>query len=271
MWVHSLICSLFFAFVVHFCYAHNKKIEVSGIVECADCKGSNIKPSQVFSGLYVTIDCMLKNGEVKRRGEGKVDGNGKFKALLHEGILHEGKFKGKCYAQLQSGSAACPAYNGIEDSRIVVFKSKTDGKYILKPKGILKFSSVFCTSDFLWPFFDPISYWKWKKHLLWNYFGQPWFLPPFPPVIPTPPLPSVDQPKPQPPAMPPLSPAPQPTPPPSATYTSPVKPLLPWFPYHKTPVYQSPPTPIPTNNPAVFKKPCLRKNRWFRPPNWCKN
>lgn len=53
MWVHSLICSLLFAFVVHFCYARDKKIEVAGIVECADCKGSNIKPSQVFSGKYM--------------------------------------------------------------------------------------------------------------------------------------------------------------------------------------------------------------------------
>ncbi|CAA3028787.1 Hypothetical predicted protein [Olea europaea subsp. europaea] len=247
MWVHSLICSLLFAFVVHFCCARDKKIEVAGIVECADCKGSNIKPSQVFSGLHVTIDCMLKNGKVKRRGEGKVCGNGKFKAFLPEGILHEGKLKGKCYAQLQSGSAACPAYSGIEDSRILVFKSKTEGKYILKPKGILKFSSVFCTFDFLWPFFNPISYWQWKKNLFWKYFGQPWFLDPSPPVIPT---------------RPPLSPAPQPSPAPSPTYRPPLKPLLPWFPYPK---------------PPVFKKLCSpnysdhRKNGWFHPLNWCKN
>lgn len=52
MWVHFLICSLFFAFVLSFSYANDKKIEVAGIAECADCKESNIKSSQTSSGKF---------------------------------------------------------------------------------------------------------------------------------------------------------------------------------------------------------------------------
>ncbi|KAL2537612.1 proline-rich protein 4-like [Forsythia ovata] len=215
MWVHSLICSLFFAFAVSFCYANDNKIEVVGIAECADCKESNIKSIPAFSGLHVTIDCKLKNGKVKRMGKGKLDEEGKFKVLLPERILQEGKLNEECYAQLHSGSAPCPPHNGLEESKIVVFKSKTDGKYRLKPKGNLKFSTAFCTSYFPWPFYNShipsIPRWKrdfpqwqnfghpwvlpprsknippfyqWRKNFLpWKDFGFPWFLPPFPPIF----------------------------------------------------------------------------------------
>ncbi|KAL2512367.1 Proline-rich protein 4 [Abeliophyllum distichum] len=246
MWVHSLICSLFFTFAVSFCCANAKKIEVVGIAECADCKESNIKSIQAFSGLHVTIDCKLKNGKVKRMGKGKLDEHGKFKVLLSEGILQERKLNEECYAQLHSGSAACPPHNGFEESKIVVFKSKTDGKYRLKPKGNLKFSTAFCTSYFPWPFYNshapsipqwqnfghpsvlpPLRknfppFYQWRKNFLpWKDFGYPWFLPPFPPIfnkpfppifMSTPPPPPVSMPNP-PVSQPSMQPQPPVTPP----------------------------------------------------------
>ncbi|KAL2512370.1 Proline-rich protein 2 [Abeliophyllum distichum] len=281
MWVHSLICPLFFAFVLCFCYASEKKIEVVGIAECADCKERNIKSSQAFSGLHITIECTLKNGKVKRRGEGKLVEEGKFKVLLPEGILKEGKLNEECYAQLQSASAACPTHNGLEESKIVVFKSKTDGKYRLKPKGNLKVSTTFCTSDFPWPFSHFPTFHPWKKNFPpwnhfghpwvlppwsknfppWNHFGHPWVLPPFPPIFykPFPPIymsippPPVSMPKP-PVCQPPMKLQPQVMPPPSPAPINkpPLKPLPPPVPI-KPPVHQPLLPPIPIYKPPVYQ------------------
>ncbi|CAA3028786.1 Hypothetical predicted protein [Olea europaea subsp. europaea] len=283
MWVHFLICSLFFAFVLSFSYANDKKIEVAGIAECADCKESNIKSSQTSSGLHVTIECKLKNGEVKSRGEGKVEEGGKFEVLLPERILQEGKLKEECYAQLYTASAACPVHSGLEESKIVVFKSKTDGKYRLKPKGVLKFSYLLCKSDFYWPFCHPrFPPWE-KKFPPLNHFGYPWFLPPFPPIFhkPCPPIymsmpPLRSQPNPpapsQPPTRSPINPTPppiyQPLPPPIPIYKPkppvkllpppipickpPIKPVLPPLPISKSPLKPLPPQ-VPIYKPPVKK------------------
>ncbi|CDO96946.1 unnamed protein product [Coffea canephora] len=63
-----LLVSIFF--VVSFCRADDKTVQVVGAGECADCKDFKIKTSQAFSGLRVTVDCKLKNGEVTRRVQG---------------------------------------------------------------------------------------------------------------------------------------------------------------------------------------------------------
>ncbi|CAI9769844.1 unnamed protein product [Fraxinus pennsylvanica] len=227
MRVHSLCRGallgffVYLLFVANFCHGDEKTIEVVGVGECADCKENNIKTSQAVSGLRVTIDCKLQNGEIKRVGVGELDKEGKFKVSLPEEIVGDGKLKEECYAQLHSASAApCPAHNGLEDSKVVL-KSITNGKHTFSPNGNLKFSTALCTSAFLWPSPLPKIH-PWKKHFPKVYhpplknFGHPWPLPPLPPVY-TKPLP------------PPIPIYKKPLPPPIPIYKKPLPPPVPIY------------------------------------------
>lgn len=134
-----------------FCYGDQKTVEVVGISECSDCHQNNIKNSHAFKGLKVTIDCKHANGEMKTRGSGELDEEGKFRVEFPQELMENGKLKEECYAQLHSASdTPCPTYNGIESSKIT-FVSQSDGKHTFSPVGKLKFSPNTCTSAFLWP------------------------------------------------------------------------------------------------------------------------
>ncbi|KAH9696851.1 hypothetical protein KPL71_023357 [Citrus sinensis] len=78
---------------VNFCHGDDgKTVEVVGSAEFA---ASNIKPSEAFSGLRVTIDCKPENGNgwSKTRGLGQFYVEGKFKVPLLEEIVADGKLK----------------------------------------------------------------------------------------------------------------------------------------------------------------------------------
>ncbi|XP_034680903.1 proline-rich protein 4-like [Vitis riparia] len=275
---------VFLLFSVIFCYGNADQFEVVGVVECADCSESRIKASQAFSGLGVTIDCKLANGEFKTRVVGDVSNEGKFKVSLPEEMVKDGyQLKEECFAQLHSASAApCfDAQSGLEASKIV-WKAKTIGKKnVFGPIANLKFSSLTCTSALWWSFYKhpplpklPLPFPKaypppWKK------FGHV-YKKPLPPSIPIykKPLPSpvhkkllppkvLIHKKPLPPKV--LKPN-KPFPPPSPVYKKPFPPSVPVFkkpipppvPVYKrlppppAPVYQKRlPPPVP-----VFKKPC---------------
>ncbi|XP_070042129.1 proline-rich protein 4 isoform X6 [Nicotiana tomentosiformis] len=262
-----------------FCFADDKTIKVFGIGECADCKENNINTIHAFSGLHVSIDCKLENGEIKTRGEGELDKDGKFEVSLPKEMIKDGKLKEECYAQLHSASAApCPAHNGIESSKIMIIK--TDGKHSLKPTGNVKFSTALCTSAFLWPYFKypplpklppfPKDH-PWKKNFPYfpplNHFGHPFPLPPIPPIFKKPCPPTV--PKPNPPSVPVYNPTPEPPvvkplPPPVPIYKPKpkpeppvVKPLPPPVPIYKPtpkpPVVKPLPPPVPVYKPPVVK------------------
>ncbi|CBI37918.3 unnamed protein product, partial [Vitis vinifera] len=47
-------------------------------LQCADCAESNINTSQALSGLGLTIDCKLENGEFKTRKVGDINQEGKL-------------------------------------------------------------------------------------------------------------------------------------------------------------------------------------------------
>ncbi|KAK6946390.1 hypothetical protein RJ641_013934 [Dillenia turbinata] len=249
-------------FTINFCYGDQNTIEVVGIGECADCAKSNIKASQAYSGLRVTIDCMLANGQVERRGVGELDEEGNFKVSLPQDLAKDGELKEECYAQLHSASATpCPAQDGIESSKIV-FKSKTNDKQTFGLAGKLKFSPETCTSALLWHKkwpklkLPPIPIYKkplphipiykkplphipiYKKplpHIPIYKKPLPPFKKPCPPVIPKPlpPPAPVYKPKPQ--------PQPQPNPPPKP------KP---------NPEPQPKPKPPVAEPPPFYKKPC---------------
>ncbi|EPS58952.1 hypothetical protein M569_15860, partial [Genlisea aurea] len=152
--------------------------EVVGSGECADCQKHNFKTSQAFSGLHVTVDCRVENGEMmKRVAGGELDGEGRFRVVLPTEVVAEGKKKLKhdCYAQLHSAAATpCPAHGGIESAKIVFKSEKTFG-----PAENLKFSAPLCASEFFWPYF------KWPPH---PEFSHPPFNFPFPPFFKHPPL-----------------------------------------------------------------------------------
>ncbi|KAL7002587.1 hypothetical protein U1Q18_003739 [Sarracenia purpurea var. burkii] len=277
--------SLFFA--SSFCHGSDKTValEVVGSGVCADCAQSNIKSSQAFSGLRVTVDCKATNGEIKTRGVGKLDDKGRFKVSLPEEILEDGKLKEECFAQLHSASAApCPAHNGVESSKII-FKSKTDGQHTFVTAGKLKFSPATCTSAFLWPYFKypplPKSH-PLKKPLPKFYvlplknFGHPKVFPPIykkplpppfpfykkplPPLVLPPKIPIYKKPLPPPvpiykkPLPPPVPVYKRPLPPPVPIYKKPLPPPVPI--YEKplpppVPIYKKPlPPPVP-----IYKKP----------------
>ncbi|CBI37916.3 unnamed protein product, partial [Vitis vinifera] len=269
---------VFLLFSVIFCYGSADQFEVVGVVECADCSESRIKASPAFSGLGVTIDCKLANGEFKTRAVGDVSNEGKFKVSLPEEMVKDGyQLKEECFAQLHSASAApCPdAQSGLEASKIVL-KAKTIGKKnVFGPIANLKFSSLTCTSALWWSFYKhpplpklPLPFPKaypppWKK------FGHV-YKKPLPPSIPIykKPLPSpvhkkllppkvLIHKKPLPPKV--LKPN-KPFPPPSPVYKKPFPPSLlpPHVPIYKKPLL--PPTPIYNKpNPPPFYKWSIHK------------
>ncbi|CAH9144189.1 unnamed protein product, partial [Cuscuta epithymum] len=107
------------------CYGDDKTTaHVVGFGECSDCKDYNIQTSHAFSGLRVTVDCKVGNGEMKTRGVGEMDKDGKFHVSLpKEMVMDSGELKEECYAQLHSASSTpCPAHNGIKASKIVAAK-----------------------------------------------------------------------------------------------------------------------------------------------------
>ncbi|XP_028097823.1 proline-rich protein 4-like [Camellia sinensis] len=245
LWVFSF-------FAVSFCHGNDKIVlEVVGIGECTDCADSNIQASQAFSGLHVTIDCKDTNGELKTRGVGKLDDEGKFRVSLPSNILEKyGNLKEECFAQLHSASAApCPAHSGSSESSKIVFKSKTARKH---PAGILKFSPATCTSAFLWHFFmhPPLP-----KHPPLMNFSHPFHFHPkfFHPI--------------HKPFSPPVPVYVKPLPPPIPIYKEPLPPHVPFFepkpplfephvPIYKPPVVEPPviyvkplPPPVPIYNP----------------------
>ncbi|KAJ0696725.1 hypothetical protein HanLR1_Chr10g0360551 [Helianthus annuus] len=152
------------------CYGSANIVEVVGFGECADCKENNIKTSQALSGLKVTIDCKLEDGEFQTRGVGKLDDEGQFKLNLPQEILKDGKLSEECYVQLHNAiNAPCAFHNGLEASKIT-FMSKSNEKHTFGPTGLLKFSSAICTSATLWPSFPKSHPWYKKFH---NHFHHP--------------------------------------------------------------------------------------------------
>ncbi|KAL0365591.1 UNVERIFIED_CONTAM: Translocon-associated protein subunit alpha [Sesamum angustifolium] len=300
--VHSFFFFLSLFVAVSLCNAdHDKILKVVGTAHCADCKDFNFKITHSFSGLHVSIDCKLKNGDVKRVAAGELDQQGNFNVPLPQELVEDGRttLKEECYAQLHSAAAVpCPAHNGLEASKIV-FKSQANGITSFGPSKNLQFSAALCTSKFFWPYFKfpplPKITHPWKKN-----FGHPWFLPPFPPVYdpnPLPPPAPIYEPpvvKPVPPPTPVYEPpVVKPLPPPPPVYEPPaVKPLPPPVPIYKpkppvvkplpppVPVYKPkppvieplpPPVPIYKPKPPVYsppKKPCPPKQKppVYKPP-----
>ncbi|XP_019165404.1 PREDICTED: proline-rich protein 4-like [Ipomoea nil] len=282
----GFLLSLFL--VMSFCYADDKTVQVVGFGECGDCKENNIQTTQAFSELRVSIDCKLENGEMRTRGMGKLDKDGKFEVSLPAEIVkHGGGLKEECYAQLQtaSSSAPCPAHNAIEASKIV----KTGGKkHGFEAAGKLKFSAAICTSAFLphfkKPFFKkplphPFPFYKPKPHPIIPIYKPkpkpPVYIPhvpiykpkPKPPVY-KPPTP-VYKPKPNPPVYKPPTPVYKPKPPvykpPTPVYKPKPFPHVPIYkPFPKPPIiyYKPPFKPFPFHKPKPpvyippFKKPC---------------
>ncbi|KAL0334663.1 UNVERIFIED_CONTAM: Proline-rich protein 4 [Sesamum radiatum] len=258
--VHSFFFFLSLFVAVSLCNAdHDKILKVVGTAHCADCKDFNFKITHSFSGLHVSIDCKLKNGDVKRVAAGELDQQGNFNVPLPQELVEDGRttLKEECYAQLHSAAAVpCPAHNGLEASKIV-FKSQANGITSFGPSKNLQFSAALCTSKFFWPYFKfpplPKITHPWKKN-----FGHPWFLPPFPPVYDPNPLP--------PPAPIYEPPVVKPVPPPTPVYEPPVvKPLPPPPPVYeppapKPPVYIPPKKPCPPikPNPPVYKPPVAK-------------
>ncbi|KDO50016.1 hypothetical protein CISIN_1g043343mg, partial [Citrus sinensis] len=253
-----LVCFLVpLLFAVSLCHAKDKAVEVVGTGECADCALSNFKTSQAFSGLRVTIDCKSKNGEFKTRGTGELDEEGQFKVSLPEEIVEDGKLKDECYAQVHSSSATpCPAYDGLESSKIVL-KTKINGKHTFGLAKKLKFSPVTCASAFFWPHFKypPLPKWshpKFKLPHLKSFGHHPFPFPPksFPPKFkkPLPPIPKFKKPLPPIPKIPPVPfykpkpPIPKVIPPPIPIYKP--KPPIPKVLPPPIPIYKLKP-PIP--------------------------
>ncbi|KAL6963746.1 hypothetical protein U1Q18_034751 [Sarracenia purpurea var. burkii] len=256
MVIHSLcrgtllgVWVLLFLFASSFCHGEeNIVLEVVGNGECADCGETNIKDSQAFSDLRVTIDCKNPQGEFKTRGAAPLDEGGKFTVSLPEEILEDNeKLKEECFAQLHNASAApCDIQNGADSSKLILV-SKTAGKHTFSTAGKLKFSAT-CVSAFWW-----------KKPF--PKFGFP-FPPPEQPLSPPPapvykkprppPVPKYKKPLPPPPPVPvykkPISPPP---PPPVPVYKKPLSPPPPPpVPVYKKPLSPPPPPPVP-----VYKKP----------------
>ncbi|KAI4318688.1 hypothetical protein MLD38_032362 [Melastoma candidum] len=251
--------------VVVSCDANGENVEVVGFGECSDCAENNIQTSHAFSGFGVSIDCKTASGDVKRRGVGQLDEQGKFKLSIPGYLVNkDGELKESCYAQLHSASSdPCPTIDGIESTRIVS-KAKADGgKHAFGPAGKLKFRLSVCTSS----------------DLLAKLFGKLFPLPPFPPIHGHPPLPVYKLPpipkhhkylpppipiikKPCPPPVPVYKPKPKPLPPPVPVYKPKPKPLPPPVPVYKpkplpppVPVYKPKPKPKPLPPPVPVYKP----------------
>ncbi|XP_057523762.1 proline-rich protein 4 [Amaranthus tricolor] len=229
---------------VSFCYADQTTVQVIGFSECANCQKDNIKHTDAVKGLRVTIDCKLENGKMKTRGEGKVDGQGKFHIdFPHELVENGKKLNEECYAQLHGASnLPCPAHDGIESTKLA-YVSESDGKHTFSPVGKLKFSSEICTSEFLWPHYK-YPYYKhpwFKKPYYYKHplYKHPWFKKPYysipkytkpnPPVYKTPTVP---------------------------VYKKPYPPVY-KTPYVPVPVYKKPYPPVyVTPSVPIYKKPC---------------
>ncbi|KAL3843400.1 hypothetical protein ACJIZ3_000803 [Penstemon smallii] len=262
MRVHSLCQCIFLLSlllsILSLSWAEEKTFEVVGIGECADCKENNIKTTQAFTGVGVTIDCKLKNGETKRIGAGNLDKEGKFKVSIPNGELLEEE----CYAQLHSDAIGpCPAHNGLEASKIM-FKAHTNGLHTFGPSKNLQLSTalLLCSSKFLWPHFkypplSKIHSWK-KKFPL--YKPKPKLSPPPLPLYKPKPKP---KPKPEPPVY---KPKPKPK---SPVYKPPKKSI-----YKKPlpPIYKNPePEPLPPPIPPFYKKkPCPPLPKYFKHPKF---
>ncbi|KZV53469.1 translocon-associated protein subunit alpha-like, partial [Dorcoceras hygrometricum] len=250
---------------VSLCSADEKTvaIEVVGTAECADCKTYNIKSTQAFSGLRVSVDCMLENGETKRMGDADLDKDGKFKIS----ISHEPEHS--CYAQLHSAAAVpCPAHDGVDASKIVL-RSQTGGAKTFGVSTNLHFSAALCasktfSSSLHYPPLPPLSPHPWLKgYHSWPPLpplsSHPGFKsyhnwPPLPPLSPHPWLKGSHSWPPLPP-FPPLPPLFHHKQPPAPVVYSPpvVKPLPPPSPvYTPSPVYKpKPPVPVYKPKPPV--------------------
>ncbi|EPS59230.1 hypothetical protein M569_15579, partial [Genlisea aurea] len=143
-----LLCCLLLTPATFFCHADGN-YEVVGTGKCVDCQKNNFKTNQAFSGLHVTIECKVRDGEVRRVAAGELDEEGKFRVWLPKEVVEEEekKLKHDCYAQLHSaGAKPCP---GSVDAGKIVFKSeKTFG-----PAKNLEFSAPLCASKFFWSYF----------------------------------------------------------------------------------------------------------------------
>ncbi|KAL0356646.1 UNVERIFIED_CONTAM: Proline-rich protein 4 [Sesamum calycinum] len=257
--VHSFFFFLSLFVAVSLCNAdHDKILKVVGTAHCADCKDFNFKITHSFSGLHVSIDCKLKNGDVKRVAAGELDQQGNFNVPLPQELVEDGRttLKEECYAQLHSAAAVpCPAHNGLEASKIV-FKSQANGITSFGPSKNLQFSAALCTSKFFWPYFkfpplprlpilgrrtlDTHGFFHHFHHLCPTHFLHQFpFYKPKPPVVkPLPPPVPVYKPKP---------PVIEPLPPPVPIY----KP--------KPPVYSPPKKPCPPKQkPPVYKPPVVK-------------
>ncbi|KAK7341292.1 hypothetical protein VNO80_24218 [Phaseolus coccineus] len=276
----ALLCFLSVLFLVAgFCYGHHSTVEVVGLGECTDCNHKNIKTSDAFSGLRVTVDCKAASGDFVRRGVGELDENGNFKVSLPHDIVEADELKEECYAQLLSASAApCPSHDGPFSTRIVI-KSKGVDKHTLRPAGKLKFSSETCASAFFWHHpllpklpphppitippivFPPLPPKIFHKHPPPVYSPPPVYTPPpvheEPSPPPSPPKESPPKPpKPSPPKEPPHPKPPKPCPPKEPPHPKPPKPCPPKEPPHPKPPKPSPPKEPPHPKPP---KPCPPK------------
>ncbi|KAI3765732.1 hypothetical protein L2E82_15774 [Cichorium intybus] len=269
---------LFLLFSGSLCYGIAKNVEVVGVGECADCKENNIETSHALSGLKVTIDCKLQDGNFKTRGVGKLNEEGHFKVSLPQELLKDGKLAEECYVQLHNAAnAPCAVHSGLEASKIT-FLTKSDQTHTFGPTGKLKFSSAVCTSAFFFPVFKhpliPKPSFP-KDHPWLKKFGHilpplpkipfkkpcpplpPKVLPPLPPLPPKvlPPVPTIPIKKPcpppvvKPPPVPVYKPTPKPEPPVYKPEPKPKPPVYKPEPKPKPPVYK----PEPKPKPPVYK------------------
>ncbi|KAL0384020.1 UNVERIFIED_CONTAM: protein XAP5 CIRCADIAN TIMEKEEPER [Sesamum radiatum] len=270
---------------ISLCNADDKISKVVGTAHCADCKDFNFKIAHSFSGLHVTIDCKLKNGDVKRVAAGELDQQGNFNVPLPQDLVEDGRktLKEECYAQLHSAAAVpCPAHNGLEASKIV-FKSQANGittfgpiKPLPPPVPIYK-----PKPPVIEPLPPPVPIYK-PKPPVYNPPKKPCppkqkppVVKPLPPPVPVyKPKPPVIKPlpppvpiyKPKPPVyIPPKKPCPpiKPNPP---VYKPPVaKPIPPPVPIYKPPVVKPLPPPVPIYEPPVVK-PLPPPTPIYKPP-----
>lgn len=206
----------------------------------------------------MAINCKTAGGEIKRRGVGALDKQGKFTVSLGHEMVLDSKLKEDCYAQLHSASAKpCPAAHNSFDSSKVVFRSNEQGKHTFGLAGKLKFSPLTCASAFFWPYFKhpqlpplpklppfPKDH-PWIKHFL----KPPFYQKPLTPLVPI-------YVKPLPPLVP--------------VYKKPLPPHVPV--YNKPPVYKPPKIkkpclpPVPLYNPLPkIKKPLLPPVPVYKP------
>lgn len=123
--------------------------EVVGSTECSGCVENGIKISHAVSGLGVTVECKAQKGHFETRGAADLDEEGKFRVVLPDEIVKNGKLTEECFARLHSSSMQpCPAAQGdLEALKIIVLSTQTDGKTTFGLAKKIKFSPEFCSSD----------------------------------------------------------------------------------------------------------------------------